>query len=560
MSFSGRVIAGSSNGNLLSSSSFLEKEKARSAWAFLFLTVLMFRGQTEAAQSLTKSLLSSKSPLDLLNLFSVTSPRLKLVFSNVLFSLLAQTKMCAEAMELHKAIMMEDMRPSITSLNSLLDCLVSSKQFGKTLGLFEEISGSGFRPNKFMYGKAIQAALKLGDLKRANGFLNCMNNEGVGELEKAFGLKERMVKESVEPNIVTFHTLAIDEAKRVLKEMEAQGFAADGYTFNILFDGFLKSEDVESASALKAEEVLHNEIVKGIVPNEVVFNTIMNGYCRIGDMDRPVSMVERMEKLGLRPDCVTFNTLIDKFFEMKEMDNTEERVKKTREEGVSPNLQTDNILINGYGKMKVLDRCFAIIEEMEMNGIKPNSGYNSRGVLPNVLIYNMLIDGNCAAGHVTGAFSYFGEMVKGGTRPTIVTFNTLINEADFDHLSCSHHWMHRAWGRRERISLHHKMIDQGISPEEMTYNSLILGQFKRGNLLEIKDLVGDMRGKGLVPKGMLENHFLPLFTTCNELVIGLRKEGRLQEAQIFCSEMKAKGMDHWSSGEDLLAAANIDTR
>ncbi|XWS43470.1 hypothetical protein CRYUN_Cryun16bG0106900 [Craigia yunnanensis] len=114
----------------------------------------------------------------------------------------------------------------------------------------------------------------------------------------------------------------------------------------------------------------------------------------------------------------------------------------------------------------------------------------------------------------------------------------------------------------------------------MTYTSLILGHFRRGNLSEIKNLVSDMKAKGFVPKAdtynllirgyceqkdfieayvwyreMFENHFLPRFTTCKELMTGLRKQGRLQEAQIISSEMKAKGMDDWSSDESLSAVA-----
>ncbi|KAE8654131.1 Thioredoxin superfamily protein [Hibiscus syriacus] len=417
--------------------------------------------------------------------------------------------MYAEAMELYKAIRKEGMRPSITSLNSLLDSLVSSNQFGKTLDLFEEIIGFGFRANKFMYGKAIQAAVKLGDLKKANGFMGCMKNEGLSpslfiynvlisglckekrirdaekvfdeiserklvpslvtynslidgyckvvELEKAFGLKERMVKENVEPNIVTFHTLAnglcragkIDEAKRVLKEMEAQGFAADGYTFSILFDGFLKSGDVESASTLYEEMS-----AKGVGINRYMLSNWLNHLCKEGNFGKA------------------------------------EEVKKMREKGVSPNVQTYNNLINGYEKMKVLDMCFAIIEEMEMDEIKPSS-----------VSYGSLI--NCLTGHVTDAFSYFDEMVKSGTRPTIVKFNTLING------------LYKKGKVTEVEALLPDIMSNRCNPDVITYNTLLSGYSNQGNAHKCLELYENIKSSSIKPT----------LTTYHALITGCNKEG-----------------------------------
>ncbi|OMO68217.1 hypothetical protein COLO4_29826 [Corchorus olitorius] len=297
----------------------------------------------------------------------------------------------------------------------------------------------------------------------------------------------------------------------------------------------------------KADEVLQKEIEKGFVPDEVVYNTIVNGYCRMGDTNKAISTVEAMEKLGLKPDCVTFNTLIDKFCQLKEMKYAKEWVKLMREKGVAPNVETYNILINGYGRMCQLDRCFVIIEEMENSGIKPNvASYGSlinslckdgklleadltfrdmisRGVLPNVLIYNMLIDGYCTVGKLKDAFRFYDEMVEGETRPTIVTYNTLMN------------------------GLCKKGRTKGLGPKADTYNLLI------GEYCEQKDFVGAY----FWYREMFENNFLPSFTACNELVIGLREQGRLQEADIICSEMKAKGMDDSSSDEGVAAVAKV---
>ncbi|KAJ0098721.1 hypothetical protein Patl1_20443 [Pistacia atlantica] len=104
------------------------------------LRILLQQNRTRTAENLLKSLLISKDsrvsfPHELFSLFSISLPSLKPIFSSMLFA--------------------------------LLECLVNCNQFDKTLELFEEIVGSGFRLDRFTYGKAVQAAVKLDDLDRS---------------------------------------------------------------------------------------------------------------------------------------------------------------------------------------------------------------------------------------------------------------------------------------------------------------------------------------------------------------------------------------------------------
>ncbi|KAK1548723.1 hypothetical protein Q3G72_018935 [Acer saccharum] len=126
------------------------------------------------------------------------------------------------------------------------------------------------------------------------------------------------------------------------------------------------------------------------------------------------------------------------------------------------------------------------------------------------------------------------------------------------------------------------MVEQGIHPDKMTYNSSILGHLREGKLSKVEDLVSDMKIKGLNPKvdtynilvkgycelnnfgeayiwyrEMFENGFLPSLSTCNELTTGLKREGRLKEAQTISSEMSIKGMDAHIINEDMPAVAKI---
>ncbi|KAK1567258.1 hypothetical protein Q3G72_009948 [Acer saccharum] len=351
------------------------------------LRILLQQQSTATAENLIKTLILSKtspfsSPNDLFTLFSVSLPSLKPLFTNMLLSVLSSSKMPVEALQLYSSLRKDGGFPSLASLNLLLDCLVTCHRF-------EDIVDSGFQPDKFTYEKAVQAAVKIGDLKRAREVVDLMKKRGVrpnvfiynvligvlckekkmrdagklfdemckrnlvptrltyntlidgyckaAELGKAFGLRERMKIENVEANLVTFNSLLsglckakrMEEAKKVCQEMEANGFVPDWFTYSILFDGFSRTGDGEGVIALYkeaigkgarinsytcsilSEEIFGKEMENVLVPNDVMFNTIVNGYCRRGDINRAIFTIEQMENCGVRSNCITFNSLIN---------------------------------------------------------------------------------------------------------------------------------------------------------------------------------------------------------------------------------------------------------
>ena len=87
--------------------------------------------------------------------------------------------MTTEATELYTLMKKDGTFPSLASFNKLLESLVASKQFKRTLDLFSEFLELGIRLDRFTYSKAILAAVKLGDLNRAFELLNNMKNSRV---------------------------------------------------------------------------------------------------------------------------------------------------------------------------------------------------------------------------------------------------------------------------------------------------------------------------------------------------------------------------------------------
>lgn len=138
--------------------------------------------------------------------------------------------MLDQATELYDFMKRDGKLPPLASLNVLLNSLVDSKQFDKVLVLFTELVESCFRPDTAMYGKAVQAAVKLGDVKRGMELLDSMKKRGV------------------RTNVFVYNVLIgglckekrIRDAQELFDEMRRRNLVGSTVTYNSLIDGYRK--------------------------------------------------------------------------------------------------------------------------------------------------------------------------------------------------------------------------------------------------------------------------------------------------------------------------------
>ena len=100
----------------------------------------------------------------------------------------------------------------------------------------------------------------------------------------------------------------MDDAKRVLEEMEAHGFVPDGFTYSILFDGNSRWGDDEASMALYEEA-----IGKGVRFNNYSCRILLNGLCKEGKMEKVEEVLKKLIENGLVPDEVMYNTIVNGF-------------------------------------------------------------------------------------------------------------------------------------------------------------------------------------------------------------------------------------------------------
>ena len=89
----------------------------------------------------------------------------------------------------------------------------------------------------------------------------------------------------------------------------------------------------------------------GLRPDDRTYNTLMQGWIELKNMDRAMDLFKQMKRnKRVRPDIVTYNLLITGWArEMKRMDMAEKVMQELmNDRSVSPDTQTFDALIRGY--------------------------------------------------------------------------------------------------------------------------------------------------------------------------------------------------------------------
>ncbi|KAE8654373.1 hypothetical protein F3Y22_tig00117048pilonHSYRG00118 [Hibiscus syriacus] len=180
------------------------------------------------------------------------------------------------------------------------------------------------------------------------------------------------------------------------------------------------------------------------------------------------------------------------------------------EKGCLPNEFSFGILVRGYYRFTLANKGVELLDEMK----------NSR-ILPNRVVYNTLI----SSGKTNDAENLVERMREDGLFPDEVTFNARISA------------LCKAGQVLEASRIFRDIqIDKAVGlpwPNVITYNLMLEGFYKQGMLVEAKNLVESME----------KNCDLMNLESYNIWLLGLLRNGKLVEAQLVLKDMVNKGVE-----------------
>ncbi|XP_021772568.1 pentatricopeptide repeat-containing protein At2g13420, mitochondrial-like [Chenopodium quinoa] len=257
------------------------------------------------------------------------------------------------------------------------------------------------------------------------------------------------------------------------------GFEVCVKVYAVLIDGWCKVKRVDIG-----ERLLREMIDKGIEPNVVCYNILLNGICR---------------KSSLHPDDRFERTIraADKVFD------------EMRERGIEPDVTSYSIVLHVCSRAHKPDLTLDRLE-----------GMKAKGICPSVTTYTSVVKCLSSCGRVDDAERLLNEMIESGVTPSAVTYNCFFKELR---------------GRKDAekaLELYRRMKKEGVCVASLhTYNILVQMFVKLNNMEVVEEIWNDMKEAGAGPD-------LDSYTV---LIHGLVEKEKWREACEYFVQMIEKG-------------------
>ncbi|XP_068667171.1 pentatricopeptide repeat-containing protein At5g65560-like [Aristolochia californica] len=204
--------------------------------------------------------------------------------------------------------------------------------------------------------------------------------------------------------------------------------------------------------------------------------TLINGYCKLGNLNNAMRLLNFMQENGCEPDEWTFTELICGSLKMGMLDVALDMFNKMATCGLNPHKVSYIALLDGCCKREAMGLALSLLDKIKEIGCRPN-----------VHIYNVILNGFCTHNRLPEAEKLCREIVEQGLFPTVVTYTTLT-----DGLCKS-----------GATSLAFKVVDEMMKhdclPNHHTSSTLIYGLCQEVNAMEAELLFKEMQRKGLIP-------------------------------------------------------------
>lgn len=427
-------------------------------------------------------------------------------------------------------------RPDTAAFNAVLNACANLGDTEKYSKLFDEMSEWDCEPDVLTYNVMIKLCARV-DRKELivfvleriieKGIKVCMTTMhslvaayvGFGDLRTA----ERIVQAMREKRRDLCKVLRECNAED-LKEKEEEDAENDEDAFEDDEDsGYSARDEVSSEEGVEDvfKKLLPNSVdpsddppllPKVFAPDSRIYTTLMKGYMkngRVADTTRMLEAMRRQDDRNSHPDEVTYTTVVSAFVKAGLMDRARQVLAEMARMGIPANRITYNVLLKGYCKQLQIDRAEDLLKEMT----------DDAGIEPDVVSYNIIIDGCILIDDSAGALAFFNEMRTRGIAPTKISYTTLM----------------KAFAMSGQPKLANRVFDEmmndpRVKVDLIAWNMLVEGYCRLGLIEDAQRVVSRMK----------ENGFYPNVATYGSLANGVSLARKPGEALLLWKEIKER--------------------
>ncbi|CAA6656093.1 unnamed protein product [Spirodela intermedia] len=397
--------------------------------------------------------------------------------------------------------------------NALIRAHARSGEIRESINLFRRMRDEfGISPSVFSFNSLLSVLLRRGWTHSARKLFDEMVQRDVAGA-------------AVTPDVCTFNILIrgyflnsmVDDGFRLFKEMDRWGCKPDVLTYNALLDGLCRAGKTRIAHNLldgmrmkspeihptvvsytivirgycgmrciaEAVELFREMTCSGVKPSSITYNTLVQGLCEARRMDLIKEVMEQEEWAAFKPDTCTFNTLITAYCNMGCIKEALEVFAKMKGMKAKPDSATYSVLIRALCQSEDFHRAEALVDELLEKEVLMRRVAGC--CAPLMAAYNPIFDYLCRNGRASKAGTVFRQLLAKGT----------VDVASCKILILGHC---REGALRDAHEIVAEMVRRELKPDEDTYEALIDGFLKRGDVGFARKTLEKMHGSGHRPK------------------------------------------------------------
>ncbi|KAF5188315.1 Pentatricopeptide repeat-containing protein [Thalictrum thalictroides] len=328
---------------------------------------------------------------------------------------LCREKRLAEAQWMFRRMLEVGVVPDEVVYSTLINgCCINGSIIHAHL-LFTKMTNCGFRPSSETYTAMINGLVKKNRIENACSYLRRMLDDGMvpgtvlytvlinhfckkGDISFAFSLFTLMTRNQINPDLNTLGSLLSGVCRiapptiRRYHLVDRRYKKARDMLFHMLHPPTLMpvEQNWSISSATSKERIyIAQKLMKFFKETQVIldlhiYNTMMNGCCRVHMLRDAYEYLELMQQDGLSPNHVTFTILMDGHIRLYEIDRAIQLFNKMNAIGCVPDRITYNTLIRGLCWTERISEALSLVYTM-----------NKRGLFPNKSTYDLLLEFFC---------------------------------------------------------------------------------------------------------------------------------------------------------------------
>lgn len=320
----------------------------------------------------------------------------------------------------------------------------------------------------------------------------------------------------------------VDEAWNALDEMQQQGLTTDKYTVSRMLmktvgDGRTRLNPSRVYRSISLVEKFIAMQPKDV--DEVLFNALLDTCCRLKDLNRLETILNRMRELKVTPSPVTLGILVKTYGQAGDLQKVLNVWNEMEQQREQANAVTYGCMIDACVKCGNLEKAVEIFTDMKVNGKHRNTilyttlikGYGldkdlpnaialfrempGEGVPYNTITYNSILDACVKCGDLTTAEGLLRELCQpeNSLEPDLISFSTMLkgycNIANID----------------KALQVAEAIKARGLRADELVYNTLMDGCVKANDINAGVGLFEEMIQSGMQPSAITHSILARLY-------------------------------------------------